>query len=146
MEFSWIFEIANIEFFSSVSLDLHSENISKQLKNRINRLLVKGKLSINWDWEITSLLDVFTMLTMTNNQSYSEWLSIIHIPQPPLSRFPPGNPLDHWTSHSDARHFIIIDVMRPSKIIEQANIKQRNLKGVNNLVIEIILFPTPRSK
>ena len=79
------------------------------------------------------------MPTMTNNQSYSQWLSIIHIPPSPAPPRP-GNPLAHWTLDMDniaqwlraPDTIIIIDVTSPIKIIEQANIKQLNLKGVDN--------------
>ena len=94
---------------------------------------------LNFTIEITSQYDVFTIATLTNNQSYSQWLSIIHIPPPR-----PGNPLAHWTLDNIAQWLrapdtiIIIDVTSPIKIIEQANIKQLNLKGVGNWDIEII--------
>ena len=55
----------------------------------------------------------------------------------------PGNPLVHWTtSHSDSGlqtdTIIIIDVTSPIKIIEQANIKQLNLKGVVDRILKYL--------
>ena len=66
---------------------------------------------------------------MTNNQSYSQWLSIIHI----LPRSPPDNPLVLWTmlrtvatAPRSADTIIIIDVTILTWCIEHTNIAQKN--------------------